>query len=133
MARKYHLEFPISSFVCEVKAFTVKKMLINFNSFNSEPFDTRSYLEFYVGLTPQMFTVHFYMLIFSSITSIFNAFHTFIDSLVVDYSNSLDNLNALLDDALRNKRNHKNNSINIQFETKRLLKDSIELHIEIVK
>lgn len=92
----------------------------------SVPFNTETYVGFYTELIIQMFTVHFYMLIFSSVITIFSAFDTFIEGLVIDYSESLEHFNKVLTP-------HKNHTYDIENETKHLLKNSIELHIGIVK
>lgn len=129
MAENCRMEFSIPGCVCEMKQFNIEMLITNhllIDSSNSVPFNTEIYSGFYIELTLQMFTVHFYMLIFSSIISIFNVFHTFIDSLIVDYSTALDDFNELLNGgALK--------SADIKLESECLLKDSIELHIGIVK
>lgn len=98
------------------------------------PFDTKTYLGFYVELVVQMFTVHYYMLTFSSTISIFYAFHIFIDGLVTDYSMALDKFNKKLKDHIKSKSARQKNPIQqLRQETHQFLKESVDLHSGILK
>lgn len=96
------------------------------------PFNTETYLGFYTELFLQMFTVHYYMLIFSSIISIFYAFHKFIDGLVIDYSMAMDKFNKKLDEEMKKRLNRQKNA-KICLEAHQFLKESVDLHFGILK
>lgn len=80
-----------------------------------------------------MFTVHFYMLIFSSMISLFKAFLIFIDGLVEDYSKATNEFDKLFSTTRKTNSDQLNDTTNIRLEVKKYLKQSIELHIGILK
>lgn len=90
---------------------------------NRVPFNTETFLGFYLESFVQMFTVHFYMLIFSSIYSLFNAFHSFTDALNLDYTMASESINELL---LEKRQNRK-------IQIKQFLRDSIRLHVGLIR
>lgn len=65
--------------------------------------------------------------------SLFYAFHKFIDALVMDYSASSDELNVLLDRTEKNKSRQKFDASKATTEIQRFIKNSIELHLGILK
>lgn len=104
-----------------------------FFSVNRVPFDAETYLGFYIELFLQMFTVHFYMLIFSSTISIFYAFHKFITGLVIDYSMAMEKFDEKLNDEIQQKSDRHRHSVKVRLETRQFLKESVDLHFGILK
>lgn len=97
------------------------------------PFNTNTYLGFYIELGLQIFTVHFYMLIFSSMVSLFYTFQKFIDALVMDYFAAANELNTLLDHVGKNRTRQKRDASKATPEIQRFIRNSIELHAGILK
>lgn len=84
----------------------------------SVPFNTEKLSGFYFELCIQMFTVHFYMLIFSSTYSLFDSFHSFTDVMISDYTIASETLKQQLTENLDENR----------LRVKQFLADSIKLH-----
>lgn len=99
-------------------------LFFSFDHFNSVPFNTEEYVGFYIELFVQMFTVHFYMLIFSSVFSLFSAFAGFTDGLIDDYLKSTNNINEILE----NFESKKMSESKKKQEIVKFLKESVDLH-----
>lgn len=84
----------------------------------SVPFNTEKLLGFYFELCVQMFTVHFYMLIFSSTYSLFDSFHSFTDVMISDYTIASETLKEQLTKTKDENR----------LQVKQFLAESIQLH-----
>lgn len=65
--------------------------------------------------------------------SIFYAFHKFIDALVVDYAMTTEEFNKRLDNEIGQNSTHSNHRKFIRIETKKFLKDSVDLHFGVLR